>query len=218
MIWSENQVGVSDIIDNLHFRERSERTSNLIQIQPTNKKMKVFGDLSSPETYDLLSSKSKISANKKMYYGNPSDYGLVFATWASYIIFSLYFLVVISPYFWVDSSPAITIVGICLSIPGLYNAVKCFLTGTYVSLLSIENNPPSNIQTCKSSQTQSHFHFQFWSIEPGILKRDTFIKPEIADTELKRTFINIEIFNLFTPLSLSLFLLKRLFSQILPVR
>lgn len=33
------------------------------------------------------------------------------------------------------------------------------------------------------------------SIEPGILKRDTFIKPEIGDPELKRIF-NIAIFTL----------------------
>lgn len=67
--------------------------------------------------------------------GNTTNLGFVLFLWFIYTLASVYFLVLVSPYFWINYSPAITIVGIILSVPGLYNAIKCYFTGEFTDLI-----------------------------------------------------------------------------------
>ncbi|EAR83809.1 DHHC zinc finger protein (macronuclear) [Tetrahymena thermophila SB210] len=91
--------------------------------------------------------------NNKIYVGNGNNLVIVLLLWTVYITLSVYFLAVISPHTWVEYSPAITIIGIFISIPGLYNAIKCYFTdpgvlkkGTHVEQQQNDVEKQQNIE------------------------------------------------------------------------
>jgi len=78
---------------------------------------------------EIMDSKTLLCCDDRVYCGNKRDIFVVLFLWTGYTFLACYFLAVVSPYYWVTYNPAVTIIGIVLAIPGLYNAIKCFSTG-----------------------------------------------------------------------------------------
>jgi len=99
-----------------------------------------------------------------VYCGNLKDLVVVFSLWIGYILLDTYFLAVVSPYFWVNYNPAVTIIGIFLGIPGLYNAIKCFSTGTKMHI-------NYQLQFDLSNVICVFANCEYFCKDPGIIKR-----------------------------------------------
>lgn len=86
---------------------------------------------------DSNSTRSRTYCKGRLYCGNEEDTCIACFLWIGYIMSSLYILVAVSPFFWVNYSPTLTIVGIVIAVIGLYNAIKCFCTGKFNEKLGI---------------------------------------------------------------------------------